>query len=342
MAPVLTSKAMLMAAGLGTRLRPFTDITTKALLPVMGVPVAQYNVDSLIQAGVSTIVANVHHDPIRTREGLLALERKETSLILSDESQLLLGSAGGLRKALSHFGGDSFFLANSDVLCDVDWMALAACHKRLRSRWGVNLTLTVFPSGPRGGSYREILFDSQTGLITGLGALSQGRPFFVGAAVIEPEALALVPDGPCEFVPSILQPAIQSRRAGVYFASGTWYDIGSPLLWLETHLSLIHRLEIGDFPNQYARLWKKRLENTNQRICERTWISKKSRHPKNSESWVAPCYWDVGSSELAQPPTFLGPGAVLYGSSVGQGALERGIGYGQKWINLSEKGLVFS
>src|SRR5688500_7784184 len=98
---------MLMTAGLGTRLRPFTEIAPKHLLPVMGVPMAQFAVDLLARFGVSRIVCNVHHRADLAVPALKALEHGPgTSIEISDESQLLLGSAGGIRKALPLLGRD--------------------------------------------------------------------------------------------------------------------------------------------------------------------------------------------------------------------------------------------
>src|SRR5690349_9521799 len=94
--------AMLMTAGLGTRLRPFTDLLPKPLLPLMGIPMAQFALDALAEAGVEKVVANVHHLPEKLRESLpgLATQAGIKELRLSDETQELLGSAGGMRNAL--------------------------------------------------------------------------------------------------------------------------------------------------------------------------------------------------------------------------------------------------
>src|SRR4051794_34692208 len=94
------STAMIMAAGVGSRLRPFTDLKAKALLPVLGIPVIQFQMDSLVHSGVSRLVVNVHHHAVSTQEGLQSLDRGASALQTSDESGLLLGSAGGIRNAL--------------------------------------------------------------------------------------------------------------------------------------------------------------------------------------------------------------------------------------------------
>lgn len=332
------SKAMLMSAGLGTRLRPFTLNKTKALLPVLGVPISQYVIDSLVSCGVTLVVANIHHDAEKTREGFCSLDLGQGRLILSDESSLLLGSAGGIRKAIHHFGSEPFFLANADVLCDVDWSALARCHSRLRSQWGVSMTLGVLPCGPPGADYREILFDSREGLITGFGQICSGRPFYIGAAVLEPEAFsALGHEGPADFVESILRPSIQNRKAGVFLASGSWYDIGSPQLWLNTHLSMIHCLETGYFPSPVARLWKQRIEKLNHRVQERVWVSRGGARnflaPPRTANWASPAYWDGRNISATHPcARSLGPHAVLYGAVPGRLDFGEGIGFGGDWV----------
>lgn len=324
------TQAMLMAAGLGTRLRPFTHHQPKALFPLMGVPVSQFALDSLAGAGVRKIVANVHHHAERARDGLGRLDRGSADLLISDESELLLGSAGGIRKVLPRFGAEPFFLVNSDVLCDVDLRSLASTHERLRARWGVTLTLAVFDRSPGTGRYREIMVDRPTGLIRGFGELTSGKPFFIGSAVLEPDALDRVPEGrPAEFVPLVLEPAIKAGRAGFHPCSGVWKDIGSPELWLDAHLHLLRSLESG----RLHRNWRHRLETLNRRIAPEVWVSKGSPWPIRSAEWVGPAYWDGRRSEIAHVPCrALGPNTVLYGSVPESSHLESGIGYQGNWV----------
>jgi len=321
---------MLMAAGLGTRLRPFTEMEPKALLPLMGVPMAQFAVDALAAGGVTHVVANIHHHAERAREGFARLEAGPgMSIELSDESGELLGSAGGIRKALPLFGGDAFFLVNADVLCEVDLAALARAHALNRSRHGAVLTLTVFRAGPAGGKYREILFDADQGLVTGFGVPVEGRPYFVGAAVIEPEALANVPGGPQGFVPTILEPAIREGKAGLYLAEGQWHDVGSPQLWLNTHTSLIEGLECGRMPA----LWRERVERSAKRVAPNVWVSRKGTKSFNASEWAGPVYWDAMGDETARPPQKFGPRAVMYGSAHSPGeTFSGGIGYRGVWV----------
>ncbi|MCM2277604.1 MAG: nucleotidyltransferase family protein [Oligoflexia bacterium] len=307
--PTIT-RAMLMAAGLGTRLRPFTDREPKALLPLLGVPMAQFALDALREAGVRTVVANIHHHPERARAGLQALDRGGVRLEISDESRELLGSAGGIGRALPLLGPEPFYLVNADTLCDIDLAALGRQHQRLRRRWDVLLTLTLFQSGPKGAKYREIRFDPERELVTGLGEPVESRPFFVGAAVLEPKALRNVPgSGPSEFVPTILEPALREGRVGAHLASGSWHDVGSPQLWLQTHLALLAGLETG----RISPRWRARVESANRRIGPQSWVSRSARLA-GSGLWAGPAYWNPWGDPKAQAPRELGPRAVVYGA----------------------------
>ncbi|MDR3605929.1 MAG: sugar phosphate nucleotidyltransferase [Oligoflexia bacterium] len=320
------TQAMLMAAGLGTRLKPFTDRAPKALLPVLGIPAAQYATDNLALAGVRKIVANIHHHPEKMRAGLATIDTS-AELIVSDESRLLLGSAGGIKRALPYFDRKPFFLINADVLCDIDLAALARTHERLRQTHGVMLTLAIAPQGPAGGKYAEILHDDD--LVRGIGAHAKGKPFFVGAAVFEPEALDYVPDGiPAETVPTIFSPAIAMNKAGFHPISGgygIWKDIGSPALWLDAHLEIIARLETGALPG----IWRRRIESVAQRAANGIWAGRGVRFHQGE----APCYWDGNG---VRPPK-LGPNAVLYGDAA-SAQLSGGIGFEGLWVHCPQLG----
>jgi MurNAc alpha-1-phosphate uridylyltransferase len=105
---------MIMAAGLGTRMRPLTNTKPKPLVEVQGRALIDHVIDRLVAAGVTTIVVNVHYmaDQI---EAHLA-KRKDAEIHISDERSELLDSGGGIFKALSFFGGEPFFHANSDTV----------------------------------------------------------------------------------------------------------------------------------------------------------------------------------------------------------------------------------
>lgn len=318
-----------MTAGLGTRLKPFSLMEPKPLLPVMGVPILQFAFDQLKTAGVKSAVYNVHSLPEKMRKGVQQLDRAGFELSESDETPLLLGSAGGLKKALPRLNHEPFFLLNGDVLAQVDLNALARQHARLRERWGVHLTLTLFRSGPRGGKYREIFFDSKSSLMTHYGDLQEGRPYFASVAIIEPEALDFVPEGvPSEFLPAILDPALKQNKVGVYLAEGDWFDIGSPTLWLNAHIRLIEGLETGCIPD----LWRKRIQSKAHRISHSIWSSGVTRA---FPDWAGPIFMDPSNS-TGEFPRQMGPNCVLYGIPQDQKSLSNGIGFKNVWQSCSE------
>ena len=106
------TKAMLMAAGLGTRMRPLTDTTPKPLVEFNGKPLIDHALDRLEEAGIEEVVVNVHYLADRMEEHLQ--QRKTPVIVISDERDALLDTGGGVKKALPLLGGDPVLTFNSD------------------------------------------------------------------------------------------------------------------------------------------------------------------------------------------------------------------------------------
>ncbi len=316
---------MLMAAGLGTRLRPFSEHVAKPLIPVLGVPCAQFAVDSLVASGVTRIVANVHHLSAPTREGLQELDLGGASLVVSDESKRLLGSGGGIAKALGELAPGPFFITNADVMCSIDWSALARTHARLRSMWNVGITLAVMPIPPDAEEpYRALEIDADFERIVGLGEKSRTGWMYIGCAVVEPELfVGLSSEEPFEFVPRVLEPAIASGRAGVHRFDGRWLDMGSPGSWWRAHLKLLDELETGTLPAA----WRERIERSSRRVASRCWVSRRVRLWSDASGWRAPFFWDPQSTGAHRGGLSreVGPSTILYGD-LPQSAEGSGIG----------------
>ena len=298
-----------MAAGLGTRLRPFTDRMPKPLAPILGVPCAAFSFRSLQDAGVANVVANIHHLPGEAAAGLRAIHPE---VRISDESGALLGSAGGIRRALpvldAFGGGDAFFVLNADTICSLDLRALAATHARLRRERGVLATLALLnrEEGAE-GEYREVLVDASGERIVGLGEKGRSGLMYVGCAIIEREAVAGLEDGrELDFVREVLAPAISRGLAGAHGFSGHWMDVGSPRLWWNAHLEMIALLESGRAPAGWAEL----IEKSASRVSPGIWVGRAASAATVSGGWGGPCYWDGAGTA----PKVLSAGAVLYGS----------------------------
>ena len=113
------NRAMILAAGLGTRFKPWTDLHPKALAPVNGKSLLQRNIEYLQRFGIREVVVNVHHF---SDEIIEALERNDgwgSRYIISDESAAVLETGGGLKKARALLEGGPFVLMNVDILTDL-------------------------------------------------------------------------------------------------------------------------------------------------------------------------------------------------------------------------------
>jgi mannose-1-phosphate guanylyltransferase len=255
---------MVLAAGLGTRLRPFTERIPKPLIPLHGVPCMEFALIGMKAAGIQETVVNVHAHPALMRSYLEECNRSGIRVRESDETGLLLGSAGGLRKGLGALAGGPFISMNGDGVHLIDLATVNDAHQKLRESRGVSMTLVLARGQAlkgQTGMYREILTDApykqsnqeqngaQTGLIVGFGHKKSGVPFFTGTAIFEPEALEhLAPGAPAEFVPEVLEPALRAGKAGFFYSEAPWLDIGSPELWFRAERTMREWLRDGVLP----------------------------------------------------------------------------------------------
>ena len=141
---------MIFAAGLGTRLKPLTDHMPKALVPVAGKPMLEHVIRKLIASGCDEIVINVHHFADQIIDFVKANNNFGITIHISDETDMLLDTGGGIKKASSFFN-EPFLIHNVDILSNVDLKSLYEYH--LTS--GNDATLLVSPRK----TVRYLLFD---------------------------------------------------------------------------------------------------------------------------------------------------------------------------------------
>ncbi len=126
----LPKRAMIMAAGLGTRMRPLTDSLPKPLVKVHGKSLIDYSLDRLVAVGVESIVVNIHYKADLLKKHLS--KRKDVEIRISEETDELLGTGGGVVKALEFFDDEPFFILNSDSI----WIeGCGSALQNLRRRW---------------------------------------------------------------------------------------------------------------------------------------------------------------------------------------------------------------
>jgi len=145
-------KAMIFAAGLGTRLKPITDSIPKALVPINDKPLLQHVIEKLISSGFNELIINVHHFPKQIINFLKTNNNFGIRIEVSDERELLLDTGGGLKKVKWFFDdGKPFLVHNVDILSNIDLKSLYNEH----SRTGAMATLAV----SQRETFRYFLFD---------------------------------------------------------------------------------------------------------------------------------------------------------------------------------------
>ncbi len=123
---------MILAAGLGTRLRPWTDHHPKALAEVNGRSLLQRNIEYLQQFGITDVIVNVHHYADQIVNAIEANHGWGSNISISDETDLVLETGGGLKKAAWYFDSGDFVVMNVDVLTDMDLGLMISFHKQQR------------------------------------------------------------------------------------------------------------------------------------------------------------------------------------------------------------------
>jgi MurNAc alpha-1-phosphate uridylyltransferase len=122
-------KAMIFAAGLGTRFKPWTDMHPKALALVNGKSLLQRNIEYLQQYGITEVIVNVHHFAEQVIDSIEKNKGWGSTITISDEKNEVLETGGGLKKANSYFDESPFIVINADVLTDLDLNAMIVYHQ---------------------------------------------------------------------------------------------------------------------------------------------------------------------------------------------------------------------
>jgi|SRR5262245_4160416 len=218
--------AMVLAAGLGTRMRPVTDAMPKPLVRVAGKALIDYVLDKLADADVSAAVVNVHHFADQIEQHLAP--RQAPRIVISDERARLLDTGGGVRAALPVLGAAPFFLLNSDTLWidgvqpNLDRLANAFDPREMDALLLLAATANSVGYGGRGDF--SLAAD---------GSVRRRRerevvPFvYAGAAVISPRLFANAPDGPFS-LNRLFDSAIETGRLGGMRLEGVWMHVGTP------------------------------------------------------------------------------------------------------------------
>jgi NDP-sugar pyrophosphorylase family protein len=224
----MTSKAMILAAGYGTRLRPLTYTIPKPMLPVCNRPLIGYAVEGFIRAGVHDLIVNLHHLPESMEEYLPERYGEECHFHFSFEKEIL-GTGGAIRKVRTLLEREEdFFLVNGDTIQMPPWDELLRARRQRDAL--AALTLRHSPAGDR---FTPVFFDDSED--KGFGKGRGEALMFSGSHVISSRIFRYLPDKDFSgIVDEVYQPLLDrgTETIAAVVDDGTWFDIGKPQRYL--------------------------------------------------------------------------------------------------------------
>ncbi len=234
---LVPNHAMILAAGLGTRMKPLTDNTPKPLLKVAGKAMLDHTLDALAAAGVANAVINKHHHADQIDAFVDNRKDWRPNIILSNECDELLDSGGGVKKALPMLGGEPFYILNSDMIwTDNGQLALS----RLATFWRDDmdiLMLLIKRDEARGHDGVGDFHLNENGSLRWRGDDAFSDYHYGGVLIIRPECFENTPDGPFTLRKIFRKSQKEGRLFGLPH-DGVWYHVGtiSSLKDTEQHL----------------------------------------------------------------------------------------------------------
>lgn len=257
-------KAMILAAGFGTRFRPVTYTLPKPMVPLLNRPLIAWAIESLLPAGIDEIIVNLHHLPEPLERFLTTEYAGRVQFHFSFEEEIL-GTGGGVRRVRPQLEREEdFFLVNGDTVQFPRWNDLRDARRTRDSLAAITLR-----HPPAHDKFTAVYFDD--GLVTGFGRGSGEALMFSGSHAISSRIFGHLPDK--EFsgiVDEVYQPLLDARTetlAGLV-DDGLWFDIGTP----QRYLSAMRGLLAADVPKPAAIAADAHLRGT----CTRSTVGARS------------------------------------------------------------------
>ena len=220
-------KAMVLAAGLGTRLAPLTHTTPKPLIPLNGQPLITYTLHYLKYYGITDIFINLHHlgEKIRT---FLGDGSAFGVKIAYSEEPVILGTGGGIKKLENEFGPAPFLVINSDILTDFNLNSLFVFHQKKKG-----LAALILRDDPQADRYGAIEIDSSGRIqrILGKGcgtSNSLKKLMFTGIHLVDPKVLDDIPERVFHSITdTYIDLVLRQKSLFGLEMKGFWVDLGT-------------------------------------------------------------------------------------------------------------------
>jgi MurNAc alpha-1-phosphate uridylyltransferase len=219
-------RAIVLAAGLGQRMRPITDTLPKPLVKIAGKAMLDHALDRLAEAGVEEAVVNVHH--LAGQVEAQVADRTLPRVVISDERGELLETGGGAKKALPLLGDGPFFSVNSDSL----WSERGISNfGAMAAAWDGEtmdmLLLLAERESSVGFNGPGDFFRDEAGRLTRRGVAANAPYVYAGVAIVKPEFFVDTPDGPFSFN-LLFDRAIARGRLSGHVLDGRWLHVDRP------------------------------------------------------------------------------------------------------------------
>ncbi|MEP7213847.1 MAG: NDP-sugar synthase [Acidobacteriota bacterium] len=242
-------KAMILAAGFGTRLFPLTIDRTKPAIPFLGKPLVGYVAEYVAKFGFKDIVVNLHHQPQSVVAALGDGTEFGVHIDYTLEEPEILGTAGALDNARELLGDDTFLIVNGKIITDIDISAALETHKAS----GALATMILKPNVKR---EKFTIVDVEDGLVRGFGDFA--RPFtedeirdtehdaftplmFTGIHIMEPQVFDYIPHGVySDIVPVFYRPALDNgERIAAHVTDANWFELSTIPRYLDISLAMM-------------------------------------------------------------------------------------------------------
>jgi NDP-sugar pyrophosphorylase family protein len=242
-------KAMILAAGFGTRLFPLTIDRTKPAIPFLGKPLVGYVAEYVAKFGFNEFIVNLHHQPDSVIDALGDGSNFGVHIDYTREVPSILGTAGALDNARNFLEDDTFLIVNGKIITDIDISEALETHRRT----GALATMVLKPNAKR---ERFTIVETDDGFVTGFGDFARPLteeeirdteheiftpPMFTGIHILEPRVFDYIPRGVySDIVPTFYNPALaRGERIAAHVTDANWFELSTIPRYLDISLAMM-------------------------------------------------------------------------------------------------------